>query len=65
MKLLSVSFDDMSGNIVIDWTEEGDLTPQASTVHQTQITIRGQNEWKQVAYYTKELRQDAEELLEW
>lgn len=51
--------------IVVDWTSDADQRPEGSTFHQTQITSTGEENWEHVRYYAMELRQDAEELVQW
>lgn len=53
------------GTIIVEWMDEDDHQPEGSLVKQTSITTKGQQDWEQVGYYAKELRQDLEELVAW
>ncbi len=53
------------GTIVVEWLDEDQHKPESTTVHQTAITTRGQQDWEKVGYYATELRQDLEELIHW
>jgi hypothetical protein len=53
------------GTIVIEWMDEDNHKPESSTIVQTSITMKGQQDWPHVGNYATELRQDLEELIAW
>lgn len=61
-RILAIQFSD-EGNISIDWMDTSEMSPQGGTYKTTYITLSGQETDEQVAYWVKELRQDADEFL--
>lgn len=57
-----ISFDD-DGSIVFEWVEESEVDDNGGESHQTWITPDGLGLEEELAYYAKELREDADELL--
>ena len=61
-RVLNISFSD-EGNISIDWMDTSEQSPAGGTYHQTIVTLAGREVSQDVEYWSKELRQDADEFL--
>ena len=53
------------GEILLRWTDSDEQGPEGSDSHETMIMPDGQERYAQVGYYSNELRQDVDELLDW
>jgi hypothetical protein len=65
MRILGCRLSDEDGSIVVEWFEEREQTREGGVFYQSMITLEAQENWEQVGYYAKELRQDLEELVAW
>ena len=65
IRISSIRFDDDDGSIIIDWLDETEQSREGGEAHQTYITQEGQQQYKHVGYYAKELREDVDELIGW
>ena len=63
IRIQHISINDEDGRIQIDWLDTEEMKPGGGQFHTIYVTMRGQETDEQVAYWSTELRQDAEELL--
>jgi hypothetical protein len=64
-RVMNIQFDDEDGSIAIQYAHESEQSPEGFLVRQVVISQHGLSQYEHVAYYAKELREDAEELVSW
>lgn len=62
-RIFGLSLNDQ-GDITIEWFDDDERDLNGVTTHFTTITRKAQEEWEQVAYWSKELHTDLYELLD-
>jgi len=65
MRVFSCRISDEDGSMQVEWYEESEQSPEGGVVYQTIITREAMDRWDHVGYYSKEIVQDLEELVEW